>query len=227
MHARCREMGLRDAEIRGCGAHSCGDAGYGNTGLQDAGYTTVGCGMWEHGKQDMDRRSCRMRDYGKQDMARRGSRMRRHGAAGCGDVGFRIRGYGVWGLGMGGHGCRGAGLWMRDAGKQAPRGAGGPEEGRILCSGRGVPAVSSPPGLCTPILPLRRSAGHSLSLLLGQPCLGSYSPCASSSAEPAKGALPTARVPSPQVPPGPGQCRVAEPVSQSFAFLFQASHGRR
>lgn len=92
MYARCRETGLRGAEVQGCG-----DAGYGNTGLQDAGYTTVGCGMWEHGKQDMGRRSCRMRDNGKQDMARWGSRMRRQGAVGCGDVGFRIRGCGVWG----------------------------------------------------------------------------------------------------------------------------------
>lgn len=32
---------------------------------------------------------------------------------------------------------------------------------------------------------------------------------------------------SPWVSPCPGQCQVAEPLSQSFSFLFQANRGKR
>lgn len=172
MYARCRETGLRGAEVQGCG-----DAGYGNTGLQDAGYTTVGCGMWEHGKQDMGRRSCRMRDNGKQDMARWGSRMRRQGAAGCGDVGFRIRGCGVWGwaiwaaevrhCGCGMQGSRRAGDWA------VPRGSGWQNPLPWQRGSRGPPGALRPH---SPTAPEHRPQPKPGAGTRGQPCLGSRSP---------------------------------------------------
>lgn len=134
--------------MQGCGVHSCGHAGYGNTGLQDAGSVAVGCGMWEHGKQDMGRQSCRMRDYGKQDMGRTGQQDAE--TRGCGVQGHGIQDTELRGAGMGGWGCRCGMQGSRKLGAGLCQGAAG---GRIASTGRGVPAASL--GLCTLLLLLR------------------------------------------------------------------------
>lgn len=107
--------------------------------------------MWEHGKQDMGRRSCRMRDYGKQDMARQGSRMRRRKATGCGEMGFRIQNCGVWGWAIWAAEEWGCGCGMqRSSHPGEPGRTEGQWEAKSPALAGGFPRPR--PGLCTHIL---------------------------------------------------------------------------
>lgn len=109
-------MGCRSTGLWAVGVHSCGDAGYGNTGLQDAGRTAVGCG-------DVGTREA---GYGSPELQDAGLREAGYGRTGQQDAetqhcGMRGRGaqeMGLWvRLGDGQFG-----LWVRDADDWAPWG---------------------------------------------------------------------------------------------------------